>query len=84
MSVEENFIPFSMIEPLLEEGMMGGDLRAVILDRLGLPSEGYALIIKGGLFDPSLAVALRRGIHVLPKGHVGERYATTSRHEPVR
>jgi len=47
MSVGENFIPWSMIEPLLEDGMTGRQLGDAILKRMGLTRERYSVVSYG-------------------------------------
>lgn len=61
--MEENFIPYVQIEPLLRPGMLAAELRDEIFRRLGLDAAKYVLITNGGA-DLPLPLALQRGVHV--------------------
>ena len=60
----ENFIPYSMIEPLLVEGMTGREMGLKILAKLRLDPEHYTLISRQHARGQFLT-ALRGGLYVI-------------------
>ena len=61
----ENFIPWSMIEPLVVKGMTFHELARLALARLGL-DDRYVLVTRPYIGEP-LPTVLRDGLHVVPK-----------------
>ena len=61
--MDEDFIPYSMIEPLLVEGMTGRELARLLRDKTGIPTT-HRFRIKGGYPLP-LAEAIKRGVHIV-------------------
>jgi len=84
MSVEENFIPWSMIEPLLEEGMTFSDLAKVIRERLGLPKGVYGVVTISPAGWSPLRDAICYGLRLVKKTDPAFLRAKTLDDEPVR
>ena len=59
--MDESFLPYAMLEPLLKPGMTGADLgrKILALTRLG---RGYSIRFPGGL---PLREALKHGVHIV-------------------
>jgi hypothetical protein len=78
---DESFIPFSMIEPLLQEGMTAVELAKVILERLGLQhgDGGYNIRFVGGLSGRD---AVKFGVRIVRFDPQVVRHSW--RHERVR
>lgn len=68
---DENFIPWSQIEPVVRDGFTTPQtLGFELLRRLGLPKDGYALELIG---EPlPFNEAIRRGCRVIPMGSAVE------------
>lgn len=60
---QENFIPWSQIEPLMVPGMTGEELHRAVCSRLGLSPETYSLYMPNALGLP-LAEGLKQGVMV--------------------
>ena len=78
--MDESFLPYAMIEPLLEEGMTGADLGRKLLEKLGLPKGLYQFRCPG-CAGKSLRDSLRGGI-VVEK--LGATMIRDCKKEPVR
>jgi hypothetical protein len=82
--MDEHFIPYSMFESFMRDGMSGAELDRIILEKLGLSDDTHALVCYAD-HNLALAAALKQGLYVEPIGSrrvnlTNERW----RHEPVR
>jgi len=81
--VEENFIPWSMIEPLLEEGMTFSRLCSRVLTKVGLPLDGsYRLQTVLGRADWE-PLNLRGGVRVITREQGDQAHERGSRISPT-
>jgi len=67
MRTEENFIPWSMIEPLLTPGMGADELKAALCKLTGLDPSVYRFVTKTYTGNPNsttLAECIRAGLYV--------------------
>ena len=60
----ENFIPWSMIEPLVREGMTGAELKARLCALTRLDSTLYCFVTKLGVGHLPYAEAIRAGLYI--------------------
>lgn len=65
--MDESFIPWSQIEPLVTDGMTGEQLVSAVLSRIGLADKGYALQFPASTRTRTLRDALKAGVHVVKK-----------------
>ena len=85
--MDESFLPYAMIEPLMQDGMTFSDLAAVILEQLKLPRERYRLYVDE---QPGATLAdrirMNGGVRVITAEQHRELHpmARRSGREPVR
>ena len=79
--MEENFLPWSMIEPLVEECDMCSDLVLAVMRKLGLPRGKYKLVTPNGTGHLTPVEAIKHGVYVMPLNSKKHRDVTD---EPVR
>lgn len=70
---DENYIPWTMIEPLLRPGMTSRELVRAIFARLSLAGDGYRLHGAPGTGDLSTPEILRRGLWVVTNEQAAAR-----------
>ena len=80
--MDENFIPYSMIEPLLTPGMTGVEMTDAILRQLGLSRERYQVTVDGPRSLP-LSEILKNGIRVIVRGTADKTHTIGADSEPV-
>ena len=85
MSVEENFIPWSMIEPLLEEGMTALGFKLALFSRLGLNPDSHRVsweYHRGSIAD---RIRLSGGVNILSEAQAQAKLLPcVDADEPVR
>ena len=81
--MDESFLPYAMIEPLLTPGMTLRELGDLIRRRLELPFEGYAILVSGSPME-TVASKVRRGCRIVKRGSVEHKRARFVPNEPVR
>ena len=63
--MDESFLPYAMLEPLLEPGMTGWEFGNALAARLSLDTRIYgAVYVEPG---PTFAASLRGGIRIVKK-----------------
>ena len=82
--MEENFIPWSMIEPLLEECVNANALARRILARVGLDVGRYHVITMPNTSNLPVIEAIRHGVRVVTAEVAGRECGPDRGHEPVR
>ena len=82
--MDESFLPYAMIEPLLTPGMTGDQMTRLILGRLGLDYRQYTLVALEADASLPLTEIVKQGLHVMRDAESTRRGARRRGHEPVR
>lgn len=62
--MDENFIPYEQIKPLLKPGMTFFELGEIVLAEMGLPHSMDGYCLQSAVGTEPMAERLRRGVYV--------------------